>query len=246
MQPGPETFASTSWRPTRQSPVAHRGIVGAKMPQAAEAGAEMLRRGGNAIDAAVATAFAVGVCEPWMNGIGGGGFLVAWLAKERRSVVISYPMLSPAGATEDMFPLAEGGTNDAFLFGWPATVDNAHVIGHRSVAVPGTVAGLAMALERYGTMSLADVLAPAIALAEDGFPVTWHATLTIAKDVHNLQKYPEAAKTFLTAAGNPPGHGRAAQAGDHPATGPRGHASRDRRGWAAGVLRGRDRPQDCG
>lgn len=203
MQPGPETFAPTSWRPMRQSPVARRGIVGAKMPQAAEAGVEMLRQGGNAIDAAVATAFAVGVCEPWMNGIGGGGFLVAWLAKERRSVVISYPMLSPAGATEDMFPLADSGTSDAFLFGWPATVDNAHVIGHRSVAVPGTVAGLAMALERYGTMSLADMLAPAIALAEDGFPVTWHASLTITKDVHNLQRYPEAAKVFLTAAGNP-------------------------------------------
>lgn len=204
MQPGPETFAKTSWRPVRQFPTGQRGMVGAKMPQAAEAGVEMLRRGGNAIDAAVATAFAVGVCEPWMNGIGGGGFLVAWLAKERRSVVISYPMISAAGATPDMFPLADTGTNDSFLFGWPATVDNANVLGHRSVAVPGTVAGLALALERYGTMSLGDVLQPAIDLAENGFPVSWHSTLTIAKDVANLQKFPEAARIFLTAGGNAP------------------------------------------
>ena len=204
MRPGPETFARTSWRPMRQFPTSQRGIVGAKMPQAAEAGVEMLRRGGNAIDATVATAFAIGVCEPWMNGIGGGGFLVAWLAKERRSIVISYPMISASNATPDMFPIAESGVNDSFLFGWPATVDNAHVIGHRSVAVPGTVAGLAMALERYGTMSLADVLQPAIDLAESGFPVSWHSTLTITKDVANLQKFPEAARIFLTPAGNPP------------------------------------------
>jgi gamma-glutamyltranspeptidase / glutathione hydrolase len=204
MLPGPDTFAATSWRPVRQSPIGRGGIVGAKTPQAAEAGIEMLRRGGNAIDAAIATAFAVSVCEPWMNGIGGGGFLVAWLAKEQRSVVISYPMISAAGATEDMFPLAGSGTNDSFLFGWPATVDNANVLGHRSVAVPGTVAGLALALQRYGTMTLADVLQPAIDLAETGFPVSWHATLTISKDLANIHKFPEAARIFLTPAGHPP------------------------------------------
>lgn len=204
MQPGPQDYAPTSWQPVRQSPVTNRGMVGAKMPQAAEAGAAMLRKGGNAIDAAIATAFAIGVCEPWMNGIGGGGFLVAWLARQQRSVVISFPMISAAAATPDMYPLAESGSGDAFLFGWPSTVDNAHVIGHRSVAVPGTVSGLALALERYGTMSLREVLEPAIALAEDGFPVTWHTTLTIARDLANLQKYPETARIYLNAAGNPP------------------------------------------
>jgi gamma-glutamyltranspeptidase / glutathione hydrolase len=204
MQPGPEDYAPTSWQPVRQSPVTDRGMVGAKMPQAAEAGAAVLRKGGNAIDAAIATAFAIGVCEPWMNGIGGGGFLVAWLARQQRSVVISYPMISAAAATPDMYPLAESGSGDAFLFGWPSTVNNAHVIGPRSVAVPGTVAGLALALERYGTMSLRDVLEPAIALAEDGFPVTWHTTLTIAKDLANIQKQPETARIYLNAAGNPP------------------------------------------
>lgn len=204
MRPGPQDYAATSWRPVRQSPMSMRGMVGAKMPQAAEAGVEMLRRGGNAVDAAVATAFAVGVAEPWMSGIGGGGYMVVWLAKAKRSVVINYPMISAAGATPDMFPLANAGTTDSFLFGWPATVDSANSIGHRSVAVPGTVAGLALALERYGTMPLAEVLESAIVIAEEGFPVTWHSTLTIAKDTANIQRFPETARTFLTAGGNPP------------------------------------------
>ena len=173
------------------------------MAQAVQAGAEMLAGGGNAIDAAVATAFAMGVAEPWMNGIGGGGFLVAWLANERRSIAIEYPMISPGGATPGMFRLA-GGATDTGLFGWPATVGNANTVGHLSVAVPGTVAGLALALERYGTRSLAAVLAPAIALAEEGIPVTWHTTLTIARDLANLARFPATRGTFLDALGNPP------------------------------------------
>ncbi len=163
------------------------GVVSGKMAQAVKAGAEMLAGGGNAIDAAVTTAFAMGVAEPWMNGIGGGGFLVAWLANERRSIAIEYPMISPAGANPDMFALV-GGATDTGLFGWPATAGNANTVGHLSVTVPGTVAGLAMALERYGTRSLADVLAPAIALAEEGIPVTWHTTLTVARDLAFRQR----------------------------------------------------------
>ena len=194
----------TTWTPRRSPAVATGGMVAAKMPAAVDAGLAMLEKGGNAIDAAVAAAFAVGVAEPWMNGLGGGGFLVAWLAKEQRSVVIEYPMLSPAAATPEMFPLANGGATDTFLFGWPATVDSANVIGPRAVAVPGTVAGLALALERYGTRSLAEVLEPAIVIAEEGFPVTWHTTLTIAKDLANIRRFPETARTFLTASGVPP------------------------------------------
>lgn len=179
-------------------------MVAAKMPQAVDAGLTMLQKGGNAIDAAIATAFAVGVAEPWMNGLGGGGYLVAWLAKQQRSVVIEYPMISALAATPDMYPLAPSGKYDSFLFGWPATINNANVLGYGAIAVPGTVAGLALALERYGTMSLAQVMEPAIAVAEDGFPVTWHTTLLISKDLANILKFPETAKTFLNANGHPP------------------------------------------
>lgn len=197
------TASPSPWVVTRPTVTGRRGAVAAKTPDAVAAGLAVLEQGGNAIDAAVATAFAAGVAEPWMNGIGGGGFLVAWLAKEGRSVAVDYPMRSPAGATPEMFPLA-GTAPDAALFGWPATVDNANVVGQRAVAIPGTVDGLALALERFGTLSLAEVLEPAIAIAERGFEVTWHTTLTIAKDIANLSRFPATAQVYLNDAGHPP------------------------------------------
>ncbi|HWV24928.1 MAG TPA: gamma-glutamyltransferase [Thermomicrobiales bacterium] len=193
----------SSWIPRRIPAVGRGGMVAAKMPQAADAGLAMLRKGGNAIDAAVATAFAVGVVEPPMNGTGGGGYMTVWLAKEKRSVVIDFPMISAAAATPGMFQLAPAGKGDGFLFGWPSTINDENVIGYRSIAVPGTVAGLALALERYGTLTLAEVMEPAIALAENGFPVTWQTTLHIAKDVATLARFPATAATFLTPEGHP-------------------------------------------
>lgn len=201
MSESPKQPTSKSTWLVSRTPATGAGVVGAKTPQAAAAGQQMLEMGSNAIDAAVATAFAVGVTEPWMNGIGGGGFMVIWLAKEQRSLVIEYPMISPLAATEDMFPLSGG--VDSALFGWPSVVDNANVLGYQSIAVPGTVAGLTMALERYGTLPLATVMAPAIALAEEGFPVTWHTTLMESRDLGNLQRFPSTAKIFLNAQGNP-------------------------------------------
>ncbi len=197
------TASPSPWIVTRPTVSGRRGAVAAKTPDAVAAGLAMLEQGGNAIDAAVATAFASGVAEPWMNGIGGGGFFVAWLAKEGRSVAVDYPMRSPAGATPEMFPLA-GTAPDAALFGWPATVDNANVVGHRAVAIPGSVDGLALALERFGTLSLADVLEPAIAIAERGVEVTWHTTLWIAKDAANLRRFPGSAAIYYDASGNAP------------------------------------------
>ncbi len=173
----PETQVATqsTWTVDRTGARGSAGAVAAKSPQAAEAAADVLRRGGNAIDAAVVCAFVSGVAEPWMNGIGGGGYMVVHHAATNQTVAIDYPMVSPQGATADMFPLAGSGTDRA-LFGWPAVVDNANIVGPRATAVPGTVAGLALALERFGTLSLAQALEPAIALAEEGVPVTWHWT----------------------------------------------------------------------
>ncbi|MGB3327499.1 MAG: gamma-glutamyltransferase [Thermomicrobiales bacterium] len=191
----------STWQVSRTPAAGKGGVVGAKTPQAAAAGLQMLAKGGNAVDAAVATAFTVGVTEPWMNGLGGGGFMVVWLAKERRSLVIEFPMISPLAATETMFPLSGG--VDAALFGWPSVVGNANVLGFQSIAIPGTVAGLALALERYGTLPLATVLEPAIVAAEEGFPVTWHTTYMTARDLGNLQRFPSTARVFMDAQGNP-------------------------------------------
>lgn len=199
-----QVYQHTSWMPHRESPTSARGMVAAKMPQAAEVGARILADGGNAIDAAVATAFAIGVVEPWMNGLGGGGYMVVWLAEQQRSLVIDYSMTAPALATEDMFPLDPEFTSEKGFFGWPATEGNKHIHGPHSIAVPGTVAGLSLALKEFGTISLADAIAPAIELAEQGFPVTNYITYTIARDVAVLRKFPDTAKVFLDAHGDPP------------------------------------------
>lgn len=199
-----EVYASLSWVPQRNSPTSKRGVVASKMPQASQIGADILAAGGNAVDAAVATAFAISVCEPWANGLGGGGYMVVWLAKEQKALAIDFAMKSPAGATESMFPLADVTSDEGALFGWPATEGNKHVIGPHSICIPGTVAGLALALEKWGTMSLADVIAPSITLAEDGFPVTWNITTTIAKAIHSIRQYPETAANYLRPDGDAP------------------------------------------
>jgi gamma-glutamyltranspeptidase / glutathione hydrolase len=192
----------TEWQVSRLEARGRGGMVAAKTPQAAAAGADILRRGGNAVDAAVTTAFTAGVVEPWMNGIGGGGYMVVQ-APDEAPAVVAYPMVAPVGARPEMFPLSGAGS-DAELFGWPSVVDSANVWGYRSVAVPGTVAGLALALERWGTISLAEALAPAIRWAEEGVPVFWHTTLMIAGELGTLKRFPATAAIFLDGDGNPP------------------------------------------
>ena len=138
-------------------------------PLAAEAGLEVLRRGGNAVDAAVTTAFCQGVLDPQMCGIGGGGMMLVHRAATRSTETIEFYPRAGGQVRADMWEpiflkesadrynyVVEGGVNDA---------------GYQSVGVPGTVAGLALALERHGTIPWPDALQPAIAFAEDGFPV---------------------------------------------------------------------------
>ena len=131
--------------------VAKKGMVASAHPLASQVGLEILKAGGNAIDSAVATAFAIGVVEPNATGIGGEGYMVIYIKGTNTVTSIDYR--------------SRASLNDATGETWPAA-------GHRAVAVPGTVAGLAMALERYGTMSLAQVIEPAARLAEEGFTVS--------------------------------------------------------------------------
>ncbi|MEJ7838736.1 MAG: gamma-glutamyltransferase [Thermomicrobiales bacterium] len=194
----------TTWVPSRLPATGQGGMVASKNAIASQVGVDVLKRGGNAIDAAVATAFTIGTVEPWMNGIGGGGYLVAWIEREQKAISIDYPMIAPAGASPDMFPLVPDAAPDSALFGWPQVIDNANVLGFRSVAVPGTVAGLALALERYGTISLAEAIAPAIEIATNGIPVNWHYTYWIGREAANLARFPGTAAMFLNAAGAAP------------------------------------------
>jgi gamma-glutamyltranspeptidase / glutathione hydrolase len=180
---------------TKQTPLAPRGMVVAEHPRGAEVGAAVLARGGNAVDAAVATAFAMTVVEPFMSTIAGSGTMLVHLGKRGETVCIDFNGVAPLAAHETVFTVI-GGVSDA-LFPWPRVEADANVFGHRSVAVPGSVAGLALALERYGTMTLADAVAPAIELAQKGFVHDWYLALKHAHYVEELAHYPESAKTYL-------------------------------------------------
>jgi gamma-glutamyltranspeptidase/glutathione hydrolase len=180
---------------TKQTPLAPRGMVVAEHPRGAEVGATILSRGGNAVDAAVATAFAMTVVEPFMSTIAGSGTMLVHLARPRETIALNFNGVAPLAAHESMYRVI-GGVSDG-LFSWPRTENAANEYGHRAVAVPGSVAGLALALERYGTMELRDVLQPAIALARGGFETDWYLALNHAKFAQELSAFPETARTYL-------------------------------------------------
>ncbi len=148
--------------PPARGVVAQNGMVVAQESRAARIGVEILDRGGNAIDAAVAVGFALAVTYPRAGNIGGGGFMVIHLDKEKRDIAIDYRETAPAAATTGMFLDAKGEPDPA------KSRDSALAVG-----VPGTVAGLALAHRKYGSgkLSLADLIAPAIELAAKGFAV---------------------------------------------------------------------------
>ena len=180
---------ATSGNPLPEKPVEGRaGMIASAHPLATAAGLEMLRKGGNAVDAAVATAFALGVVEPNASGLGGGGYIVFYRAKTGRAEAIDYREMAPQKATADMYPLAPDGKG---------VLNKASTVGHRACAVPGNLAGLNMALKRWGTLRLADVLAPAIRYAEEGYPVTKTLSEMMTNYYDKLAQFPEATRVYL-------------------------------------------------
>ena len=169
-----------------QSIIAQNGMVVAQERLSAEVGANILKQGGNAVDAAVATGFAMAVTYPRAGNIGGGGFMVIHLA-DGRDVAIDYRETAPAAATRDMFLGADGKPDNA------KSRDSALGIG-----VPGTVAGLALALETYGSgkFTLAQLIAPAIILARDGFTLSDDGADTLPEWHRRLARWTSTAKIF--------------------------------------------------
>src|SRR6266852_3142418 len=150
-----------------------------------QAGVEILKRGGNAVDAAVAVAFALAVVEPAAGNIGGGGFMLIRLA-DGPATFLDYREVAPRAATRDMYIKPDGKLDE-----------RASVIGYKSVAVPGTVAGLEVALKTYGTMKLAEVMGPAIRLAENGFAVSEKLARQLQEHKAGLEKFPASRRIFL-------------------------------------------------
>lgn len=172
------------------------GVVAAQHRLAAEAGARVLAAGGDAVDAAIATSFAIGVVEPWMSGPAGGGALMLWRADEGRAYALNYGMRSPAGLNLADYPLSRAGkTSD--LFPWDSVEGERNVQGATAVAVPGLVDGMGKMHERFGTMPWSDLLAPSIDLAREGMLVDWFAALVIASTTRILAQDPDAAALFL-------------------------------------------------
>jgi gamma-glutamyltranspeptidase/glutathione hydrolase len=175
--------AHAAW-PT-ESVRAKNGMVVSDEKLASDAGVEIMKQGGNAVDAAVSVAFALAVVEPEAGNVGGGGFMLVRLAGGRTGFV-DYREVAPAKATRDMYRKPDG-SDDA----------KASVIGYRSVGVPGTVAGLALALKTYGTMKLPQVMAPAIRLAENGFPIGDRLAAVIHGSGSTLEEFPNSRRIFL-------------------------------------------------
>jgi len=178
----------SGWIPSSWPKQAVRGAHGMVVTDeelGSQAGVEILKRGGNAVDAAVATAFALAVVEPAAGNIGGGGFMLIRLA-DGKTTFLDYRETAPGKATRNMY-IGKDGKLD----------EEASVVGYRSVAVPGTVAGLELALKTYGTMKLGDVIAPAIRLADGGFPVSEKLAAELEEESPGLQAFPTSQRIFL-------------------------------------------------
>jgi gamma-glutamyltranspeptidase/glutathione hydrolase len=172
------------------------GIIASQSRRAAEVGAQVLAAGGDCVDAIVATTFALNVLEPWNSGIGGGGAMVLYRAKENRYEVIDYGMCAPRSLRVSDYPLSgEGAASD--LFPWSRVTDDRNIHGPGAIAVPGVVAGMEEAHRRYAKMPWKDLVAPSAAIAGEGLLVDWWTALTITACAVDLRRYPGSAAAFL-------------------------------------------------
>jgi gamma-glutamyltranspeptidase/glutathione hydrolase len=173
------------------------GIVATQNRVAGEVGARVLAGGGNAVDAAVATGFALAAVEPWNSGLGGFGFMLVYLAKQRRIAVVDFGPVSPRRLDPAAYPLTGGGATARDLFNWPAVEADRNVHGPLAFAVPAHVDGLGLALEEFGTLKLAEAVRPAIELARRGIAVDWFLTLKVATAAKDLARYGTTRDTWL-------------------------------------------------
>src|SRR5262245_50407006 len=160
------------------------GIVVSDSPLATQAGTEILDRGGNAIDAAIATAFALAVVDQAASGLGGGGFMMIYDARDKRAHALDFRETAPEAAHGDLY----------VRNGKPAS--SLSLTGGLAVAVPGEVAGLLTAMKRFGSLPLAVLMAPAIRLAIEGFPLDASLRYAIERQSSNMKKFPELGRVF--------------------------------------------------
>jgi gamma-glutamyltranspeptidase / glutathione hydrolase len=189
----------SEWVFTKTEAVAPSGMVTAD-PRAAEAGVEILSEGGNALDAALATAFALGVTSPVGSGLGGIAGLVVW--RDGKASSFDGSTRAPLMSRPEMFELV-GGEARSGMYGWPTVKNEANVEGPLSVSVPGAVAAYELAHRRLGKLPWARLFEPAIRLARDGFLMDWYGTLTFGTSAARLHKNAEAKRVYYREGGAP-------------------------------------------
>lgn len=167
-----------------------KAMATASKYEVSQVGAEIMSKGGNAVDAAVAMGFALGVCEPFTSGLGGGGLATIHTA-EGENFFIDFREVAPAAATLDLYVDASGENNGNTKEGGLAS------------GVPGEVAGLLYLLEHHGTMSREEVMEPAIRIANEGFTVSAYCANAISDAYEKTQKFPEMSKVYLDENGLP-------------------------------------------
>ena len=171
--------------PEKRDVLAKNGVVAAAHPLAAQAGVEVLKKGGNAFDAAIATSFMLNVVEPNTSGMGGGGFAIVYTAKDKKTYFIDYREMAPAQARPDFYPLDENGK----------VKDKATIVGFYASGVPGQLRGMEMLHNKFASMKWADLVAPAIKQSEAGLIATKSLNGIIMEEMENFEKYsPSLAK----------------------------------------------------
>ncbi len=191
----PPPHVTQHWSVTKPAATGRRGMVVSQSRDAALAGVAILDAGGNAIDAAIATALALATVEPWNSGLGGIGFAVVHRAGQAAAETVDFGPVAPAGLRPDAFRLTGRKTQD--LFAWPEVEGDANIHGPLSFAIPSAVAGYAHMHGRWGVLPLSDVIAPAVALAKRGLSQDWFTTLKIANAASILARYPASAAIYL-------------------------------------------------
>lgn len=196
MGPKTSTHPIETWEVRKPAVVGSRGVVAAQNIDAALAGASMLEAGGNAMDAAVATALALTVAEPWMSGLGGGGYAIVRDGKTGQVKIVDFGMIAAKGLDPADYPI-DPGREAADWFGFPAVVGDVNQHGYGSIAVPGSCAGYALLSETYGRKSWAELLEPARKMARTGHRVTWWSTVQVTADGAWLREYPGSKAVWL-------------------------------------------------
>jgi len=195
MSDQPPVYQSRRWVGAgRPDCVAENGMVASKHPLIGEAGVKMMRRGGTAVDAAIAAAFMDCVVEPASNGIGGEGVMAIHL-ESGENVIVDYVGRPAKTCTPDMYELTDD-TEPGWM-GWRKVKGNANVYGYKASTTPGTVAGLTEALKMYGTMSLKEVMEPAITVAREGFVPDRGITTSIANRIRLFSVFQEWRRIYL-------------------------------------------------